>query len=293
MIRSLPVALLSVVLLAGCSTSVADINVTGGATPRINGLEKFSVDKTTSRVLKKGSGDAIVLGDTVELNYLAVNGRTGKNFDSSFASGHPIALTLGAQMLKGFTRGLIGKVVGSRVLVAIPPKDGFNRAMDAYGLQKDDTMVFVFDVLAIEPKQASGKAQKVPASVPQLQLKDGTPSAFTKSAATAATPTEGIYVSIAGTGAKVATGQAVSVQYLGQEYPAGKVFDTSWNKQAVSVVVGTGGKPKCWDQLIGQRIGSRVILVCPANTAYGKAGNMPTVKPNQSLIFAVDILGAL
>ena len=43
----------------------------------------------------------------------------------------------------------------------------------------------------------------------------------------------------------------------------------------------------------GQKIGSRVVLVCPADTAYGdspQAGGK--IKPGDTLIFAVDLLDA-
>jgi peptidylprolyl isomerase len=293
-IRSLAVALLSVFLLAGCSgNGLDDIKVTGGDKPHIAGVEKFTIDDTTTRVLRNGHGATVAKGDTVALNYLAVNGRTGKEFDSSYPAGHPVPFTITSQMLRGFVDGLVGQKVGTRLLVAMPPKDAFNRAMDQYGLAADDTIVFLFDIIAIDPGQASGTARKLPASVPQLSLKDGKPSAFTKSTQTSASATEGAYVLIQGEGAKVTKGQSITVHYVGQLYPDGKVFDSSWAKDPLTSPIGNGGLIKCWDQLIGQAVGSRVVLVCPASVGYGKAGKPPQIPGGATLIFAVDILGAL
>ena len=45
-------------------------------------------------------------GQSVEVNYYGVNGRTGKKFDESFTTGQPVAFSL-AQVVPGFS-GLVG-----------------------------------------------------------------------------------------------------------------------------------------------------------------------------------------
>src|SRR5690606_10983854 len=122
----------------------------------------------------------------VKVNYVAINGRTGKEFDNSFTSDKPLTLTLSEkEILPGFVKGLKGKTVGSRILVAIPPKDGFGQAQPDLGMKADDTMVFLFDVVAKVPTAAAGKAKALPKDLPKLVLDDKQqPSKFEKTGAT-------------------------------------------------------------------------------------------------------------
>ena len=45
--------------------------------------------------------------------------------------------------------------------------------------------------------------------------------------------------------------------------------------------------------LAGERVGSRVLLVIPPGLGYGKAGNPPTVRGTDTLVYVVDILAAI
>ena len=54
-----------------------------------------------------------------------MNGRTGKKFDESFTNGQPVAFSL-AQVVPGFSKGLVGQHKGSRVVIAMPGKDGYD-----------------------------------------------------------------------------------------------------------------------------------------------------------------------
>ncbi|WP_436528750.1 FKBP-type peptidyl-prolyl cis-trans isomerase [Actinoplanes sp. HUAS TT8] len=97
---------------------------------------------------------------------------------------------------------------------------------------------------------------------------------------------------IEGTGAAVAAGQTINVNYVGVTYADGKEFDSSWTrKEPFSFQVGAGNVIKGWDQgLIGAKVGSRVQLDIPAALAYGEhpAGGQPA----GTLRFIVDVLSA-
>lgn len=297
----IPAAIAVALLVAGCGSSAPvldDISVKGGKSPSVSVDKNFKATKTATRVVKKGDGGKVTEGDAVTLDYVAVNGRTGKTFDSSFKTGTPLTTTLkSGSVLAGFVKGLKGQRVGSRLLIAIPPKDGFGAANKQLGLKATDTMVFLMDVVksAQVPKAAKGKAEKLPASLPKLTLDaKNHPAKFVKTSKTAAKATKmSTHVAIQGTGPAVKSGQSLTIQYVGQNYPAGEVFDESWSKQAATFQIGAGSLIKCWDKsLVGQKVGSRVVLVCPANVAYGKQGSGDKIKPGATLIFAVDLLAA-
>jgi FKBP-type peptidyl-prolyl cis-trans isomerase len=83
------------------------------------------------------------------------------------------------------------------------------------------------------------------------------------------------------------------VQYTGATLANGKVFDSSWTDQgAFATPIGTGQVIPGWDQgLVGQTVGSRVLLSIPSNLAYGAKGQGP-IPANAPLVFVVDILAA-
>jgi peptidylprolyl isomerase len=99
---------------------------------------------------------------------------------------------------------------------------------------------------------------------------------------------------IKGTGAVAGKTSKVTVNYVGALYKGGKVFDASWKRnQTFPFQLGQGSVIPGWDQGIpGMRVGGRRELIIPANLAYGKAGSPPTIPPNATLIFVVDLLKA-
>ncbi|EYR63375.1 peptidylprolyl isomerase [Actinotalea ferrariae CF5-4] len=100
------------------------------------------------QVLHQGSGDTVEAGDDIEVNYYGqVWG--GRMFDNSYDRGSSISFGIGVgQVIAGWDEGLVGKQVGSRVLLSIPPHLGYgDRGMPAAGIGGTDTLVFVVDVV--------------------------------------------------------------------------------------------------------------------------------------------------
>lgn len=98
---------------------------------------------------------------------------------------------------------------------------------------------------------------------------------------------------IAGTGAAVANGQQITVNYTGVAFNTGQEFDSSWKTGGApfTFTLGQGGVITGWDQgLLGVTVGSRVQLDIPADLAYGDAPEGG--RPAGALRFVVDILSA-
>lgn len=96
--------------------------------------------------LIKGNGPEVKETDTLTVNYVGVALASGKVFDSSFDRGEKATFPL-TGVIQGWTQGLTGKTVGSRVLLVIP-KDlayGDEGQGDAQG-----DLVFVVDILGIK-----------------------------------------------------------------------------------------------------------------------------------------------
>jgi FKBP-type peptidyl-prolyl cis-trans isomerase len=112
---------------------------------------------------------------------------------------------------------------------------------------------------------------------------------------TAAPKTLQVKTLIKGTGPAVKKGQYIVVQYTGVNYRTKKVFDSSWSRSApFATVIGEGQVIPGWDTgLVGQTVGSRVLLVIPPADGYGKSGSSGAgIKGTDTLVFAVDIIDA-
>ena len=95
-----------------------------------------------------------------------------------------------------------------------------------------------------------------------------------------------------GTGPKVKAGDQLAVNYTGVAYSTGKQFDSSFTRgEPIRFQLGTGMVIPGWDQgLVGARVGARRQLIIPARLAYGAQGSPPDIKPNEALVFVLDVL---
>lgn len=97
-----------------------------------------------------------------------------------------------------------------------------------------------------------------------------------------------------GDGDLVEAGQDIEVHYLGQTW-AGSVFDNSYDRgSTISFPIGLGRVIAGWDEgLVGQQIGSRVLLSVPAHLGYGDRGvPQAGIRGGDTLVFVVDIVNA-
>ncbi|MCX6500767.1 MAG: FKBP-type peptidyl-prolyl cis-trans isomerase [Arthrobacter sp.] len=101
-----------------------------------------------SQDLIKGKGQAVKSTDTITVNYVGVALAGGKVFDSSFDSGKKATFPL-TGVIKGWTQGLDGKTVGSRVLLVVPKALAYPDATAASGQPVGD-LVFVVDILGVK-----------------------------------------------------------------------------------------------------------------------------------------------
>jgi peptidylprolyl isomerase len=95
-----------------------------------------------------------------------------------------------------------------------------------------------------------------------------------------------------GSGPAAQPGQLVQVQYVGVSFKTGEQFDASWDRGEPFVFqLGAGQVIPGWDQgVAGMKVGGRRRLVVPPDLAYGAQGSPPTIGPNETLVFVVDLL---
>jgi peptidylprolyl isomerase len=248
--------------------------------------------------LISGHGTLVAKGDFVvaDLTVYTWNGTKHKKV-SELSTGKPQPLTAGST-LTGLDKGLIGSRAGSRLLITVPPKDGFGtKGNSQVGITGKDTLVFVVDVLGAYQKTASAHGTH------EVVKGTGLPTVGTASPGTAPPvhiPQTGpaatlqVKTLIQGSGPVVKKGKLLVAQYEGVNWRTGKVFDSSWKRGApTGFYIGTGQVIKGWDTgLVGKRVGSRVLLVVPPADGYGKQGSSQAgIKGTDTLVFVVDILG--
>ena len=96
-----------------------------------------------------------------------------------------------------------------------------------------------------------------------------------------------------GDGDEAKPGQYVDVHYVGVAFSSGKEFDASYNRgEPFEFPLGGGQVIQGWDRgVAGMRVGGRRKLTIPPELGYGARGAGGVIKPNETLIFVVDLLG--
>jgi FKBP-type peptidyl-prolyl cis-trans isomerase len=307
------IPLLAAAAVAGCGSSASSkpttptvtsndaVTATGsfGAAPKVTIPAKKAAASLYTKTLITGTGAKLTSADTLEGNFVLYDwsGTTHKLLGSTYGSGGPTLFA--GQMLPGLETALIGQPIGSRVLAVIPPKDAFGSSGNSQiGVKGTDTLVFVIDM---------DKSYSNTAGVPGTQTSNGGGTLPTVTTATGKSPVISIPASnppktlqvdplIKGTGPAVKSGQEILVQYTGVIWRTKKVFDSSWSRnEPYTTPIGVGQVIKGWDTgLVGQKVGSRVMLIVPPADGYGSAGQSSAgIKGTDTLVFVVDIIAAV
>ena len=129
-----------------------------------SGVSKPSADGSLLRaVVKKGTGKTVTQDMTVTANYLGMTYGASKPFDESY-SAKPVPFPL-ANVVPGWTYGLEGLKVGSRVLLQIPPALGYGAKAQKpngkghAGIPANSTLYFVIDIVSAKKTPASSSTQ--------------------------------------------------------------------------------------------------------------------------------------
>jgi peptidylprolyl isomerase len=208
---------------------------------------------------------------------------------------------IGGTMLPGLESALIGKQVGSRVLAVIPPAQGYGTSGNSQlGITGSTTLVFVIDVLKAYANTSGATGTQVSnggGTLPTVSAKAGSAPTLTFPSSS---PPSGLVTKtlIKGNGPKVVKGEYVVAQYTGYIWRTKKVFGSSWSSGSpFGFVIGATPEQVIpgWDKaLVGQTVGSRVMLSIPPAEGYGSTGaSQAGIKGTDTLVFVVDIIDAL
>lgn len=101
--------------------------------------------------LVKGDGRAIKKGSWLAMRYLGQVWKGAKPFDENYSAEQISPFNIGVgSLIPAWDEGLVGVTQGSRVMLIVPPKDGYGKAGNKQaGIKGTDTLVFVVDVLGV------------------------------------------------------------------------------------------------------------------------------------------------
>ncbi len=272
------------------STNFDKVQVTGGfgKSPTVKVSSPWAIDKTRTKVLEPANGPVIKAGSTVEVNYYGVDARTGKKFDDSFSRGAPVAFPLD-QVVPGFSKGLVGQRQGSRVLIAMPGKDGYDASggNTQAGIEVGDTLIFVVDIVDAPLSGPQGTKVTPKAGLPTVTDKSGVPSiSVPKTTAPAQLVVQPL---VKGSGKKVAATDTLTFNYRWVTWSSGKLLEESYSAKPATAPLAQL-LPGMQKGLVGQTVGSRVLLVIPPAEGYPDGNANPKIDKNETLVMVVDVL---
>jgi len=303
------ISLFAGLALAACGSSAppspnASVTAKGsfGSSPSVTIPKQKPTGTLAVKILIQGNGPTITKSDLFLSNFTIYvwSGTKNKLLDSTYSSSPQV---LPASLLPGIQSAVAGKKVGSRVLVVVPPKQGYGTSGNSQlGVTGSDTLVFVMDLIQ---KYSSGTVSASGTHVssgggdlPTVSTAQGSAPKVTIPKGVTPPTTLVTKTLIKGSGPVVTKGEFVVAQYTGVNWRTGQVFDSSWER-SLPYSFKIGATPSQvipgWDQgLVGQTVGSRVLLVIPPKDAYGSAGQSQAgIKGTDTLVFVVDIISAV
>lgn len=310
--------------LVGCSTPAnsgcmalpgphsSQITATGtfGDEPTVTLPPAFEATETERSVLISGTGESAVEGQLVEAHYAVYNASTGQaielNPGSTWSKGNFVLTEKQNDTLPGLYKSLICSKAGDRVVSAVPSSElfgGLNMDLSDRGIGSTDTVVFIFDVSNVGPAPTptptpSPTAAPLPTptewvdNVPAVDLSGDVPVVTLPDAP----PSEELELTVIaeGTGDTVADLNAsVTVDYQGISWDDGTIFDQSYTREGPSSFAVSGVIQGFAAAMIGQKVGSTLLVTIPPKYAYGLAGESGHALAGQTLVFLIQIRDVL
>ena len=272
--------LVSVGLLAGCggadsanAEGLPEVSGDFGDKPKVTAdKEEKPGKKIKSEVLVKGDGPKVAKGDLLVADYLGSVYATNKVFDNSYDRGQPAGFEIGTgKVIKGWDETLVGVNAGSRVLMVIPPALGYGEQGNPQaGIKGTDSLVFVVDVIAsygkddAVPADSPAPVSSLPPGLPTVEGEAGAKLTVTIPKGSKPPTAPSVTVLAEGTGKPVEKGRLAVVHYEAVNF-AGQPVGSTWEGGVPQgVPVGAEGQTTPFDQLVDVPVGSRVLLLLPA-----------------------------
>jgi peptidylprolyl isomerase len=215
--------------------------------------------------LTVGTGASPQAYDDVVVNYTGWVASSHTKFDSTLdPGGQPIYVTLGtAQVVQGWDTGLADMKVGGKRRLTIPYNLGYGAEGQSPSVPAYATLVYEVELLGIKPPVTTASGLKY-------------------------------HDYVVGTGGVPSPGDTVAVDYTGF-LTDGTQFDSSLSEGRDPLVftLNSGGVIPGFNEAVStMRVHGRRKVIIPPNLAYGSAGSSPSIPPNATLVFQLELQSA-
>ena len=261
--------------------------------PNVTFAAPITADSIQSRVVFEGDGNVFTGRNLIEFEFAGYHGGNGELLqETNFDGKNPAPGFFGPDSVPNFCSALVGAREGSRVVAIFPPKDAHDgRGVENLGIGPNDSFVFVFDLARVYLEKAEGSAVAPEAGMPAVvTTPEGVPGVTIPK--TNAPSELRISQLLKGAGEIVKSGDNVTMHYSGFLWTGGTKFDSSWDKGTPAQFEVSPGMliDGFLSAVVGQPVGSRVVVVIPPALGYGEQASA-TIPANSTLVFVIDILG--
>jgi peptidylprolyl isomerase len=149
-------------------------------------------------------------------------------------------------------------------------------------------LIFGLSACSSQPESAITSAPVAATVLPSVSGALNQAPTITKPVGTAPSGLEVRDIAV-GRGGVVAATSTVTVQYTGLSWSDGQTFDSSWQRGAAATFPLAQVIPGWQQGLVGMQVGGRRLIVIPPALGYGASGS-GSIKPNETLVFVVDLL---
>jgi peptidylprolyl isomerase len=261
--------------------------------PTVSFASPITAESIQSRVVIEGDGEVFTGRNMIEFEFAGYNGGTGELLqETEFDGKNPAPGFFGPDSVPNFCSALVGAKEGSRIVAIFPAKDAHDgRGVENLGIGPEDSFVFIFDLSRVYLEKAEGSSVAPEAGMPAVvTTPEGVPGITIPN--TEAPEELRLANLIKGEGETVVSGDNVTMHYSGFLWDGGTKFDSSWDKGSPAQFVVAPGQliEGFLSAVVGQTVGSRVVVVIPPALGYGEQASS-TIPANSTLVFVIDILG--
>jgi len=276
----------------GDAASVVTATGAFGEKPEVRVPSPIVTTETQVSTLIAGDGDRVVDGSPVLIDYTLFDGATGQEVeDSGYDGSSTNPITVGGSALAPLAAALECSTVGSRVAVAVKASElSASLQGGAAPSEGDDSpdaaYVAVVDIKRAFLPKADGRLVPGESGLPAVvTAPDGAPGISVPDAD--APTTQETHLVREGSGHELTADDSAVVQFTAVTWDQpSTVAASTWTNGDTATTVPLDDPqlpPAIQSALVGQKVGSQVMTVIPADQASGQG----------TFVYVFDVLGAL
>lgn len=285
---------------SGSTSSLVAVTDGESAAPEVSFPTPLITPERQVTIVREGEGEPARAGGYIDFDVSIFVGSDEMYLTgSSYQPTNPVRRPVAPETPDFFGEVLECQKPGSQVVVTAALADIFGPIEEDEYLQNSSTVVAVIDVHDTYPGRADGSARLPESGLPTITQAPSGHHGF--SFPNAPIPSE-LRVSVLkmGQGEAIMQGDFVTTHFTGVVWNTRQVFISSFDQGVPLGLVaddqrtsatGEGVITGLAEALIGQTVGSQVLVSVPPELGYLPENLPPGVSENSTLVFVFDILG--